>query len=190
MDETYFLNNSINNMTEKADTFKRSSSFKSNNKVCLLNNSNSSSFRSTQSYSSHRSVKRCNCSQTNSRTNLASLVNNLNLNDRTVSWSIVTEEEHNENLQILSALMREKHTSKSNVYLKEQDYNSIDMLISMNSSKNKINDQHTHNSWVKQVRFYVRVSQLGFRGALCLENSKPSSTNLIQRQLMKLFEIW
>ncbi len=189
MDETYFLNNNISNVTEKAHTFKRSSSFKSN-KICLLNNSNSSSFRSTRSYSSHRSVKRCNCSQTNSRTNLASLVNNLNLNDRTVSWSIVSEEEHNENLQILSALMREKHTSKSNVYLKEQDYDNIDMLVSINSSKNQINDQHTHNLWVKQSRFYVRVSQLGFRGALCLENSKPVSTNLIQRQLMKLFEIW
>ncbi len=189
MNQTYDLESYKNdNLTENDNFLKQSDSNRSMSRIQMVNESRNSSFSSTHSFRSN--TKRCNSHHSRSRTNLANLIHNITLNDRNVTWSIVSEEEHKENLRILSAVMRDKNTSKPNNYLKEHDYNNIDMLVLLNSSMNQINDQDTHNMWVKQVRFYVRMSQVGLRNAVSLENPKSSNKNLIQRQLNRLFEIW
>ena len=111
--------------------------------------------------------------------------------EEVVNWNVISKDEHTKNLEKLIECLKHKNsTSKRKSHLKEHDYTTIELLISMDSSKNCIKDQDTHNIWVKQVRFFLRVSQMGLRNALYLENSKPSHKNLVQRQLLRLFEIW
>lgn len=108
-----------------------------------------------------------------------------------INWNVLSKEEHLENIAKLTECLKERNNmSKYKGHLKEHDFITIELLISMNSRENSIKDQDTHNKWVKQVRFFVRVARMGWRNALYLENAKPSQTNLVQRQLLRLFELW
>ena len=137
----------------------------------------------------HCLLRRTN-SKNKSKNNIYFKMRNLSSERANIEWQIASEQEHSTALEALAECIRNRHTSKRNIHLKERDYFVIDLLTTMASSGNRIEDQSTHNKWVSQTRFYYRVSEFGWRKSVYLEESKPSQISLIQRQLTEIFKFW
>lgn len=163
--------------------------------------SNNSLFGNSRAYPHRRSyilnrkrnlsakLKSRGSSSGNSVTNMISLMT-LAEKKKSITWDIVPEKEHMESLSRLSDIMALRFTNRANLYLKDQDYQIIDLLLSLKYLILNTEDQALHNKWVTQVRFYHHVSEVGPSGALQLANPKQSSKNIVQRRLVKLFDFW
>ncbi len=145
--------------------------------------------------------KRRNLSQklkskgSSSGSSVTNMISLMNLNDKkTIVWDVVPEKEHMESITKLTELMTLRFTNRANLHLKYQDYQIIDLLLSLKKHMGSNLDQELHNKWVSQVRFYHHVSEVGTRGAIQLENNKQSTKSSkqssVQRQLIKLFDFW